>query len=365
MTGFTKQYSPPGTSPGALVRRDPGSALDGQTQIEVVRYTQDEMRVDRYDEIAMVPMPDVQSETVWIQMHGPVSPAVLEQFRTVLNIHSLALEDILNTGQRPKVDEYEGLTLVFLKLPWITETGEIKTSQVSLIVSNNMVVSFIPDHDELFEPLRARMQSPSSRLRQSDSSYLFHALLDLIVDHAFPILERLDDDIQSIEETVMNSDPNSALNQLHTVRRELLVLRKVLWPQRELIGRLISRENDWVGKDLDPYLKDCYDHTVQMIDLVETYREIAGGIFDLYLSKESKRMNESVRVLTVIATIFMPLTFIVGVYGMNFSAVASDGTPIPWAMPELHWSFGYPLVWLLMIGITVGMIVFFKRKRWL
>lgn len=198
-------------------------------------------------------------------------------------------------------------------------------------------------------------------MRRRGTDYLLYALLDTVIDQGFPLLEIFGNALEALEESIMAQPTRATLARIHTIKRELILLRRTLWPQREVLSKLVHEEQDTIHDETRMFLRDCHDHAIQIMDLLETYREMSTGMLDIYLSSTSNRMNEIMRVLTVIATIFIPLTFIVGVYGMNFGANINS----PWAMLELSWYYGYPLVWLLMILVAAGMLVFFRRKRWL
>ncbi|MDH5571934.1 MAG: magnesium/cobalt transporter CorA, partial [Gammaproteobacteria bacterium] len=211
-----------------------------------------------------------------------------------------------------------------------------------------------------FHPLRKRLRKHTGHIRDQGADYLLYSILDLIIDQGYPVLENFGEQIELIEEELLSSATQKTLAQIHKLRRELLLLRRILWPQREVLSTIMRNEHSLIKKETVIYLRDCYDHTIQIMDLVENYREMAASMIDVYLSSVSHRLNEIMRVLTMIATIFIPLTFIVGLYGMNFHHNES-----PWAMPELGWYYGYPLIWGVMISIVVGMLIYFKRNDWL
>jgi len=284
----------------------------------------------------------------------------MRQLGKLFGLHPLALEDVINSGQRPKMDSYEEQLFVVMTHPLISaDRTDVKLAQLSLFVGHNYVISFHPGADDPFEPVRQRLRNLVGRIRGRGADYLLYALLDMVIDEGYPVLEWLGEDIEKLEEELLDAPTNSGLHRLHHLKRTMLILRRMLWPQREVLNSLVRDESEFILDENKPYYRDCYDHTIQIMDLIETYRDMVTGLLDVYLSSVSYRLNEVMRVLTIIATIFIPLTFIVGVYGMNF---ANDQSP--WAMPELHWYFGYPLVWLVMIGIVAGMMIYFKRKKW-
>jgi magnesium transporter len=205
------------------------------------------------------------------------------------------------------------------------------------------------------------LETAGTRVRQRGIDYLLYSIIDLVIDQSFPVLEHFGARIETIEEAIVSGPDREVLDQVHQVKRNMILLRRSLWPQREVVNQLLRDVDGWISESTHIYLRDCYDHTVQIMDLVESYRDMSAGLLDIYMSSASMRLNDVMRVLTVIATIFIPLTFITGVYGMNFG----DNTASPWAMPELHWYYGYPLVWLLILGIVAGMLFWFRRKRWI
>ena len=358
MTYFNKHYHPPGTSPGTLIQREkiekvsPKILLTDYTDSE---YTEQELASPEECRTYL------ERETItWIHVQGDVEPDTMRQLGKLFGLHPLALEDVINTGQRPKMDSYKEQLFVVMAHPLISAGGtNVKLAQLSLFVGHNYVISFHPGADDPFEPVRQRLRNLVGRIRGRGADYLLYALLDMVIDEGYPVLEWLGDAIEKLEEELLDVPTNSSLHRLHHLKRTMLILRRMLWPQREVLNSLVRDESEFILDENKPYYRDCYDHTIQIMDLIETYRDMVTGLLDVYLSSVSYRLNEIMRVLTIIATIFIPLTFIVGVYGMNF---ANDQSP--WAMPELHWYFGYPLVWLVMIGIVTGMMIYFKRKKW-
>jgi magnesium transporter len=295
----------------------------------------------------------------WLHVHGAIRP---EQIRTIgeqLGLHPLVLEDVLNTGQRPKAEAYGEDYFVVLSLPRLVDS-EIVTEQVCLFLGENYVLSFYRGQNDPFGPIRHRLCNQQGRFGARKADYLFYVLVDMVIDQGFPILEVLGERVEEIETELLESPARATLHALHALKRDLLVLRRFLWPQREVLNTLIRDEHPLVQHDTRLFLRDCYDHTVQIMDMLETYRDMAASMLDVYLSSVSHRLNEIMRVLTVIATVFMPLTFITGLYGMNFDRAAS-----PWNMPELGWYYGYPLILLVIIAIAGAMLVVFRRRKWI
>ena len=358
MAYFSKRYHPPGTSPGTLqqVEKQPGSSL----RMLVVDYTASEF-TERELATAEDSREFLERDTLtWIHVQGDAEPETMRQLGAVFGLHSLALEDVINSGQRPKIDDYdEQMFITLTHAARDPESGDVSLEQLSVFAGRNFLISFHPGTSDPFAPVRRRLRNNAGRIRGRGIDYLLYSLLDLVVDEGFPVLESLGEELEQLEDELLEKPTRDLLPRLHRLKRTLLIMRRMLWPQREVLSKLLRDESGIIGDDSQVYYRDCYDHTIQIMELIETYRDVITGLLDIYLSSVSFRLNEIMRVLTVIATIFIPLTFIVGVYGMNFQHVDS-----PWAMPELRWYFGYPLVWLLMIGVLVGMLVYFRRRKW-
>ena len=291
----------------------------------------------------------------WINIDGLHQIEILEKLGECYGFHPLVLEDILNTDQRPKMEDYgDYLYIVLRMLSYNDQSSEIDTEQVSLILGPNFVFSFQEKEGDVFDPIRERIRNNKGRIRKMGADYLAYALLDSIVDNYFMIMEKLGETIEFLEEELVTHPVPETLQTIHQLKRELIFLRKAVWPLREVISGLERGELVLVKETTRIYLRDVYDHTIQVIDTIETFRDMISGMLDIYLSSVSNRLNSVMKVLTIIATIFMPLTFIAGIYGMNFKY-----------MPELGWRWGYPMVWVLVIVISVFMLIYFKKKRWL
>ncbi len=291
----------------------------------------------------------------WINIDGLHQIEILEKLGECYRFHPLVLEDILNTDQRPKMEDYgDYLYIVLRMLNYTDKNSEIETEQVSLILGPNFVFSFQEKEGDVFDPIRERIRSGKGRIRKMGADYLAYALIDSIVDNYFTIMEKLGETIEFLEEKLVTQPIPETLQTIHELKRELIFLRKAVWPLREVISGLERGELVLVKETTRVYLRDLYDHTIQVIDTIETFRDMISGMLDIYLSSVSNRLNSVMKVLTIIATIFMPLTFIAGIYGMNFKH-----------MPELEWRWGYPMVWLFVIAISVFMLIYFKKKRWL
>jgi len=311
-----------------------------------------EVQTDRVDEI--VPLA-TNPTNKWITVQGIHHIEGLQQLGAAFGLHPLVVEDIVNTDQRPKIEDYGDYLFIVLKAVSRHDQGHsLMVEQVSLIVGGNFVLCFLEGSDDPFISLRERLRSEKGRLRKTGSDYLTYAHLDTIVDQYFPLLEQVGEDIEELEERLIAQADRESLRTLHQFKREMILLRKAIWPLREVLSHLERGESALIQSSTHIYLRDVYDHTIQLIETTETYRDMLGGMMDIYLTSLSNKLNETMKVLTVIATIFIPLTFIVGVYGMNFRV-----------MPELEWPWGYPLVMGVMLFLAIGMLWSFRRKHWI
>jgi magnesium transporter len=265
---------------------------------------------------------------------------------------------VLSVPQRPKVEEYEDHLFMITRM--ISFNGTLESEQVSLFLGRNYLITFQERPGDCFDPVRDRIRKSRGIIRKQGADYLAYALMDTLIDGYFPVLEAMGEGIEALEDEVMENPSQNTLQRIHEVKRSLLDLRRTAWPQREAISTLVREEMSLIRESTRTYLRDGYDHIIQVMDVVETYRELASGLMDVYLSSLSNRMNEVMKTLTIVATIFIPLTFVAGIYGMNFNPERS-----PWNMPELNWAWGYPTVWLVMIVVVFVMLVFFRRKEWL
>src|SRR3954466_407849 len=354
----------PGESPGTLrlekevVRRKPVITL-----IEYDRAFLEERTIDDAGEL----LPHLDNQRVtWINIDGLGDIEILRALGSQFNLHPLALEDVLDTFQRPKVEQYDNYLFIVAHMiyrdPGETMCGE----QVSMFLGKHFLITLQEEAEfDVFEPVRARIRNVSGSIRKMGPDYLAYALLDSIIDHYYPVLEDVGAKIDLIEEGLVEVKPGqSPVGELHGHKRALARIRRFIWPVRDLINVLQHDEGGLVTKATKVYLRDCYDHTVQLMDLVESYRDVISGLMDLYLSAVGIRTNEIMRVLTVISSIFIPLTFIAGVYGMNF-AHEVDGKRLPWNMPELIHPYGYIACLLFMLAVAIFQMVYFKKKRWL
>lgn len=354
MVRFIKRISKKaGLPPGTLVHI-------GEKKTEKVRIRLMDYDPDRFEEKDLTAIEEYfpykgKDSVTWINVDGIHQVDLMEKLGGHLGLHPLVLEDLLNTDQRPKLEDYEDYLFLILKM--ITYNGaekQLHVEQVGLIVGPRFVLSFQESEGDVFEPVRERLRKGKGRIRKGGADYLAYTLMDAVVDNYFLVLEKIGEDIEELEEEVIGKPARETVESIHNLKRELLYLRKAVWPLREAIAGLEKGEHPLIQEKTVLYLRDVYDHTIQVIDTIETFRDMVSGMMDAYLSGLSNRMNEVMKVLTIIATLFIPLTFIAGVYGMNFKV-----------MPELEWRYGYGMVWLLMILVTLLMLLYFRKKKWL
>lgn len=343
------------------IAQSPGTVeYHGERKVDQIR-----IAIMDYDESALNENRDAAFEecltckdlpsTSWINVNGLHDTDFLTKLGERFGLHSLVLEDIVNTNQRPKFEDYGEYIYIVIKILDYDEAAQIVTSeQVSLILGQNYVLSFQEREGDIFEPVRERIRGGKGRIRKGGTDYLTYALLDAVVDHYYAVLERFGDEIEAIEEDLIDHPAPELLNQIHALKREMIYIRKSVWPLREVVGSLYRDETRLIKKATQLFLRDVYDHTIQVIDSVESFRDIISGMQDLYLSSLSNRMNEVMKVLTIAATIFVPLTFFAGIYGMNFDF-----------MPELKWKWSYPIFWAVIVVVGGSMVYAFRRKRWL
>jgi len=353
MPRLTKKAKKAGLPPGVLVHV--GEKRAEKVRISLIDYDEKGFQEKEVKNIEdCFPFKDTPTVT-WINIDGLHEVELIEKLGKHFDLHPLLLEDILNTGQRPKLEDFEDYLFVVLKmLSQTKKEEEIIAEQISLVLGPNFVISFQEREGDTFDPIRERIRSGKGRIRKMGADYLAYALIDAVVDGYFPLLEKFGERIEGMEEELVSDPAPETLQTIHDLKREMIFLRRSVWPLRELISGLQRGESPLVKETTKVYLRDVYDHTIQVIDSIENFREMVSGMLDIYLSSVSNKMNEVMKVLTMIATIFIPLTFIAGIYGMNFEY-----------MPELGWRWSYPIVWLIIIAIAALMVTYFKRKRWL
>jgi magnesium transporter len=350
---FKKASKKAGMSPGILVHV-------GEQKIETARISMmsyDPARLEEKelnyieDSFAYRDTPPVS----WINIDGLHEVEMIEKIGTHFGIHPLTQEDIVNTGQRPKVEDFEDYIYLVLKMLKFDETsGHIVSEQVSLILGPHYLISFQETQGDVFNSVRERIRKGRVHIRKSGPDYLAYALIDAVVDHYFLILEKMGERIEHFEEQLHVQPTPEILQAIYDLKREMIYFRKQVWPMREVLNTWQKAESALVQEANTVFIRDVYDHTIQVIDTIESFRDIISGMMDLYLSTVSNKMNEVMKVLTIMATIFIPLTFVAGIYGMNFKY-----------MPELEWKWSYPVLWMVLIVIFVGMVFYFKHKKWL
>jgi len=349
-TKFRKRNPPPGSGPGAL-------AINGQSPRPVVRVT--EYGPDHATEHGVCDPNMIRNylrgdHKLWVDVQGLGDERTLTLLAEVFGLHPLALADVVNVPQRPKVEPYESHTFVVVRMVRLEAPGRVNTEQVSMFIGRNYLITFQERYGDVLDPVRERLRQGAGTIRTAGPDYLAYCVWDAIVDGYFPILEDFGEYLEKLEEQTVVGPGPALLREIHETKHELLEMRRALWPQREALNLLIRDPNAHVSDGVKVYLRDCYDHCVQIVEVLETYREVAWGLMDVYMSSLSNRQNEIMKVLTLVATIFIPLTFLVGVYGMNFDY-----------LPELHWRWAYPVLWLIMLAAAGAMAVYFRRKGWL
>jgi magnesium transporter len=349
-----KRYHSPGTQPGTLAAH----AEAGGAPVRIRSFLYDANRCEERtvlpSEVSTLSPPE--GGVLWLDVCGLSDPSVVQAIGDRFRIHSLALEDVLNIPQRPKVEWYGDHLLVVLSEIRYPDPPE----QMAFLLADRVVVSFQERPGDGFEPVRERLRQGKGRVRTEGADYLLYSLCDAVLDAFFPTLERLGDAVEEMEERVLDSPVPETFLAIRHLKRDLMAVRRAVWPARDALNLLLIEEHALIRPATKVFFRDCYDHTVQLMDMVETFREMASGLVDEYMSAVSNRMNEIMKVLTVMATIFIPLTFIAGLYGMNFDRSAS-----PYNMPELGWAYGYPALLLLMVLVAGGMLYYFRRKRWI
>lgn len=341
-----------GLSPGTLVHV--GERKSEETQISIISYDAHTLEEKELETIEEVFSYGNTSGVTWINIDGLHDMDMIEKVGNHFGLHPLALEDIVNTQHRPKLDDFEDYVLVACKMiSWKEEKNELEIEHISLLLGKNYVITFQEKRGDVFNPVRERMRKAKGRIRRMGADYLAYALMDAVVDNYFIVLENMGEEIEALEERVLDNPEPAILNAIHRLKRELIFLRKSVWPLREIIAALEKGDSALVNEKTLVYFRDVSDHTIQVMDTVGTFRDMLTGMMDVYLSSVSNRMNQVMKVLTIMASIFIPLTFLAGIYGMNFEH-----------MPELKWPLGYPLVWLIMIVLGLGMLFVFWRKKW-
>jgi magnesium transporter len=345
---------PPGSAPGTLVVQPdaapPVMSLFAYGADELVQHA-----IAHVDEIRAVLG---RLPVTWVDVVGIGDTQVISQLGELFEMHHLALADVVHTYQRSKVDEYDDHLFIVIRMA--DDDAQKTTEQLSIFVGKNYVLTFQEHAGDCFELVRKRLQKAHGRLRQGTADYLAYALLDAVIDSYFPILERFGESMDQLEVELMADPAPHMVLEIHELKRDLLAIRRIVWAQREMINSLLRSDSTLITARTATHLRDCYDHSVELLDIVESYREISSGFIEIFLSMLGIKTNEVMKVLTIIATIFIPLSFIASLYGMNFDTASS-----PWNMPELKWSFGYPFALGLMGIVALALMLYFRARGWL
>jgi len=347
---FRKRHPPPGARPGTLV-------INSQAQkpeIHVMQYTPEGVEEQDISEVGQLRRFLAEEAVVWIDVQGLGDEAILRSVGEVFDMHPLALEDVVNVPQRPKIEAYDRHLLCITRMAQLREGPAIESEQVSVVIGRNYVLTFQERYGDVLDPVRRRIRQGKGAIRTAGADYLAYAILDAVIDGYYPVMEAFGEYLESMEDEIVSDPRTAVLQRIHHLKRELLAIRRAIWPQREAINTLVRDDSPYVTDTVRVYLRDCYDHCVQIMDVVETYRELVGGLMDVYLSSVGNRQNEVMKVLTIMASIFIPLTFLAGIYGMNFEN-----------MPELHARWGYPMLLATMAVVGVAMVLYFWRKGWI
>lgn len=339
----------------------PGSVVFiGEGKTEPASLSLSSYTPDSYQPLPLKTLADCSTQVkqsggiVWVKVSGLQDTAMVEELGKCFNLHPLTLEDVVNTEQRPKLEDYGNYLFAVIKaLHWDSELKKTRSEHISLILGKNFLISFQEHQSDIFNPIHQRLQSDNGRIRKLGADYLLYSILDIIVDGYFSLIEGFGDYLDEIEEQLLSSPSSQTLKQISEAKKEMLFIRKSIWPVRETVAAIERSETPLIDKSSHIYFRDIYDHLIQQIDTGETYRDMLSNMIDIYLSSLSNRMSEVMKVLTIFASIFIPLTFIVGIYGMNFD------------IPELRFSWGYPGILLFMLAIALVLVLFFKRKKWL
>ncbi|PIZ51030.1 magnesium and cobalt transport protein CorA [Candidatus Woesearchaeota archaeon CG_4_10_14_0_2_um_filter_33_13] len=342
-----------GLPPGTLVYV--GSEKNSAIKVQILDYNEKTLTDKELKRIEDIISHKNKKTVTWVNIDGVHDLKLIERFGKHFDIHPLIQEDIVNTNQRPKFEEFEGYIYIVLRMITFKDAAKnLDLEQVSILLGNNFVTSFQERPGDVFEPIRQRIISGKGKIRKFQSDYLAYSLIDAIVDNYYMVLEKIGEYIEVLEEELLTNPTHETLNKIHRLKGDLIYLRKSVWPLRDVISSLQRSESKLIQESTQIFLRDVYDHTIQIIDSIETFRDMVTGMIDIYLSSVSNKMNEVMKVLTIFASIFIPLTFLVGVYGMNFHF-----------MPELDWKWSYPILWIIMLGSAGTMVYFFRKRGWL
>jgi magnesium transporter len=341
----------PGAPPGTITYT--GDNKNDRIKISLIEYNETDFVEQEFYDLSECISHLKPHLVKWINVEGVHKPDVLEKIGKLYDIHPLTLEDIAHVDQRPKFEDYDNYVVAVMKM--INFDGKISGEQLSIVLFKNTVISFQePEGGDAFDIIRTRLRQSKGRIRKCGADYLAYALMDAVVDCYFHTIEKIGDVVEDVEEDIIADHGKRSLIQLHELKREMIYLRKQVWPMRDMISNMVRSETKLINSSTDIYLRDLQDHVTRIIDTVETYRDLLSGIMDIYLSTNANKMNEVMKVLTIMSSIFIPVTFIAGVYGMNFDY-----------MPEIKSPYGYAITWGVMLSIMIGLVIYFKRKKWM
>jgi magnesium transporter len=362
---FSKRHGPPGSSPATLTPH----LVDGKGSkpaVQIIEYNKDSLEERNIEDLSELTNLLDHNKVTWINIDGLGDVEALKILGEKFNLHPLNLEDVFNAGQRPKLEQSQDYLFIVAQMFYHNKDQEICDEQVSLFFGKNFLITVQQEGEyDVFDPVRERIRSGRGAIRKSKADYLAYALLDSIIDHYYPVLEKIGESIEALEDDLLERPSREMVFTLHRYKRNLAQMRRYVWPLRDIVNGLLHDASGYVTTPTKVYLRDCYDHTVQLMDLVETYKEITSGLMELYHSSVGLRTNEVMRVLTVVTSIFIPLTFIVGVYGMNFAPVSNSGEKLPFNMPELYHPYGYIGIIVVMVMIALVQLILFKKMKWL
>ncbi len=344
-----------GTSPGTLTYV--GDEVKFDTKVYWTEYNLENYKTHIFPKLLDFQFKLDPDKTYWLNIDGIHEPKVIETAGKIFDLHPLVMEDILNSQQKPKFEYYNDnqLFITLKMIEYNPHTGEIEVEHLSFILGKNYLISFQEERSrDIFEAITTRLKTSAGKTRKNGADYLLYSLMDLVVDNYFTVLEQISENIERLEDTIIKTTRQKSMTEIYSMKRELMLMRKVIFPLREMLSNLIREDAPLITANTVLYLRDVHDHVSQVIETIDSYRELVASLMDLYLSQAGNRMNNVMKVLTVISVIFMPLTFIAGIYGMNFDNI-----------PELHWHNGYYYVWGFMIILVLGMLIYFKRKDWL
>lgn len=358
----------PGRTPSGILSEPLPAPARVSPAPPVLRYTlfdREQLKHEAPRSVSEIPAAVPGGPVLWVELNGLADTAMLQALGERFGLHPLALEDVLNLGQRPKVEPYENHLFIVVQMLSVNGTEAPAREQIALFLGPGFLISIEEDPlTDTFQPIHERLRSGRGLIRRLGPDYLTYALIDAVVDRQFPVLEALGDALDDLDTELVRHPSRQHVHRLLECKRTLVHLRRFVWPGREVVNALLHDESGLVQRETKVYLRDCYDHTVQIMDLIESYRDVAAGNMEMYLSSVALRTNEIMRVLTVVSSIFIPLTFLAGVWGMNFQAEKS-GEPLPWNMPELRHPYGYPLCLLFMLAIALVQLAYFRKKKWL